>query len=127
MEIIKVAAFAFIALAITMLFKNRRQDIAISISMIAGILIFMFMLPRITAVMQVLQQFALKAKVDFVYLSTVIKILGIAYIASFCSEICKDAGQNSIASKVEFSGKILILMLAVPILMGVLNAILNII
>ncbi|AAK80049.1 stage III sporulation protein AD [Clostridium acetobutylicum] len=127
MEIIKVVAFAFVALAVTLVFKGKRDDIAVSVSMIAGILIFIFMIPRITAVMQILQQFALKAKVDFVYLTTVLKILGIAYIASFCSEICKDAGQNSIASRVEFSGKILILMLAVPILMGVLNAILNII
>lgn len=127
MEIIKIAAFAFIALAITLVFKGKKDDVALSISMIAGILIFIFMIPKITSVMQVLQQFALKSKVDFVYLTTVFKILCIAYVASFCSEICKDAGQNSIASKVEFSGKILILMLAIPILMGVLNAILNII
>lgn len=126
MEIIKVVAFAFIALSIVLVFKNRRDDLAIHISIVAGILIFLFMLDKITAVLQLLQDLALKANIDFIYLNTVFKILGIAYLASFCSEICKDAGQGTLASKVEFAGKILILVLAVPILMAVLQSIVKI-
>jgi len=48
------------------------------------------------------------------------------HISSFCSEICRDAGESSIASKVEFAGKILILTLAIPILMAVMQTILKI-
>ncbi|MDP4144795.1 MAG: stage III sporulation protein AD [Bacillota bacterium] len=126
MDIIKVVAFAFISLILVLVFRGRRDDLAVQISAVVGILIFFFMLTKITAVIQLLQQLALKANVDFVYLSIVLKILGIAYIASFCSEICRDAGEGNIASKVEFAGKILILVLAIPILMGVLNSILKI-
>ena len=54
------------------------------------------------------------------------KILAIAYLASFASEICKDAGASTIGSKVEFAGKIMILSLAIPILMAVLDSILKI-
>jgi stage III sporulation protein AD len=102
MEIIKVVAFAFTALFIVLIFKGRRDDLAIQVSIAAGVLIFLFMI------------------------NTVFKILAIAYLASFCSEICKDAGENSIAAKVEFSGKILILVLAIPILMAVMQSILKI-
>lgn len=126
MEIVKVVAFALIALLIVLLFKNRRDDITVQISVAAGILIFLFMISKVTAVIQFLQQLAVKANIDVVYLTTVFKILGIAYLASFCSEICKDAGQSSIASKVEFAGKIFILVLAIPILMAVLQSILRI-
>lgn len=126
MEIIKVVAFAFIALFIVMLFKGRRDDIALYVSLAAGIIIFMFMITKITAVLQFVQQLAAKANIEFVYLSTVFKILGIAYLASFCSEVCKDAGQASLGTKVEFAGKILILLLAIPILMAVLQSILRI-
>ena len=76
--------------------------------------------------MSFLQTLANKANIDVVYLNTVFKILGIAYLASFCSEICRDAGENSIAVKVEFAGKILILVLAIPILMAVMQSILKI-
>ncbi|EGO86595.1 stage III sporulation protein AD [Clostridium botulinum C] len=127
MEIVKIVTFAFITLFIVLMFKNRSDEFVIHISIAAGIIIFIFMIDKITAVMQLLQQLALKANIDFVYLNVVFKILGIAYLASFCSEICKDAGQGSIASKVEFAGKILILVLAIPILMAVLQGIVRII
>lgn len=125
MEIIKIVAFAFIALSVTLVFRNEKQEIAVLISVVFGILVFLFMLSKVTSVLELLQKLALKANIDFVYLTTVFKILGIAYLASFCSEICRDSGESNIASKVEFAGKILILVLAIPILMGVLNAILK--
>lgn len=126
MEIIKIVAFAFMALFIVLIFKGRRDDIAIQVSIAAGILIFLFMVNKLTIIMGFLQTLANKAGIDVIYLNTVFKILGIAYLASFCSEICKDAGENSIAAKVEFSGKILILVLAIPILMAVMQSILKI-
>jgi stage III sporulation protein AD len=126
MEIIKIVAFAFMALFIVLLFKGQRDDIAVYISIAVGVMIFLFMITKITAVLQFIQQLASKANIDFIYLTTVFKILAIAYLASFCSEICKDAGQGSLGAKVEFAGKILILVLAIPILMAVLQSILKI-
>ncbi|GAA0723785.1 stage III sporulation protein AD [Clostridium malenominatum] len=124
MEIVKIVAFAFTALFIVLTIQ--KQELAMQVSLCAGIIIFLFMINKITAIMSLLQQLSLKANIDFVYLTTVFKILGISYLASFCSEICRDAGQSSIASKVEFAGKILILVLAIPILMAVLQSILRI-
>ncbi|MCR1934184.1 stage III sporulation protein AD [Clostridium tepidum] len=126
MEIIKIVAFAFISLFLILIFKDRREDLAVQISIAAGVLIFLFLSSKITAILQFMQQLASKTNIDFIYLTTVFKILGIAYLATFCSEICKDAGENSLASKVEFAGKILILGLAIPILMAVLQSILKI-
>jgi len=126
MEIVKIVAFAFIALAIVVILRKSNDTLAVQVSTVVGILIFLFMISKITAILQLLQQLALKANIDFVYLNTVFKILGIAYLASFCSEICRDAGEGNIASKVEFAGKILILVLSIPILMAVLQSILKI-
>ncbi|SHH37263.1 stage III sporulation protein AD [Clostridium grantii] len=126
MDIIKVVSFAFIALAVIVTIRKERQDLAIQISLVAGILIFIFMITKISSVLQLLQELAIKANIDFIYLDVVFKILGISYLASFCSEICRDAGESNLASKVEFAGKILILVLAIPILMAVLQSIMKI-
>lgn len=126
MDIIKVVGFAFIALAIVLIFRGRRDDIAVQVSIVTGILIFLFMVSKLTSVMQFLQQLSIKANIDFVYVNTIFKVLGIAYLASFCSEVCKDAGEGSIATKVEFAGKVCILFLAIPIIMAVLQSILKI-
>lgn len=126
MEIIKIVLFTLVGLFIFMIFKNRRDDISIFIPIVVGALIFIMLIPKISSILVFLENLASKAKVDNLYIGTVLKIIGIAYIASFCSELCKDSGANSLASKVEFSGKILILILAVPILMAVLDSILKI-
>lgn len=126
MEIIKIVAFAFIAVIIVFILRKENGVLAIQVSTVVGILIFLFMIGKITAILQLLQQLALKANIDYVYINTVFKILGIAYLASFCGEICRDAGEGSIAAKVEFAGKILILVLSIPILMAVLQSILKI-
>ncbi|MPM97799.1 hypothetical protein SDC9_144978 [bioreactor metagenome] len=126
MEIIKVVTFALVALIIVMVVKNERNDIAVFLSLVAGIMIFIFMISKLTIVINFLQSLSNKANIDVVYLDTVFKVLGIAYLSSFCSEVCKDAGEGSIAAKVEFAGKILILTLAIPILMAVMRSILKI-
>ena len=126
MEIVKVVAFAFITLFVVLVFKNKRDDLIVHISIVAGVVIFLFMIDKITSVLQLLQELALKANIYFIYLNIVFKILGIAYLASFCAEICKDAGQGNLGSKVEFAGKILILVMAIPILMAVLQSIVKI-
>lgn len=126
MEIVKIVAFVFIALSIVVIIRHENDALAVQISTVVGILIFLFMITKITAILQLLQQLALKANIDYVYLNIIFKILGIAYLASFASEICKDAGEGTLASKVEFAGKILILALSIPILMAVLQSILKI-
>ena len=40
-------------------------------------------------------------KIDAVYLTAMLKILGVTYLAEFASAICKDAGYQTIAEQIE--------------------------
>ena len=126
MEIIKVVSFALAALFIFMLLGERKKELAVLGAIIAGAIIFLALIDKLSEIINFINTIADKANIDMVYIGIVLKILAIAYLSTFCSEICKDAGATSIASKVEFAGKILILALAIPILMAVLNSILQI-
>lgn len=126
MEIIKVAFFAFTALFIFLLLKDKKSEVGLFVVLAAGIGIFLYMIGQLGDVIDFIKEIANKANIDTVYIGIVLKILSIAYITSFCSEICKDSGAGSIGTKVEFAGKIMILGLAIPILMAVLNSILQI-
>lgn len=127
MEILKVVGVGLLGMILIMLFKDYRGDkIKIQISVVTGILIFTFMIPKLTLVIDFLKILGDKAGINNSYLNLIFKILGIAYLTSFCSEICKDAGASSIAYKIEFSGKIIILSLSIPILTAVLDSILKI-
>ncbi|WP_055071080.1 stage III sporulation protein AD [Clostridium massiliamazoniense] len=126
MDILKIVAFALVVLFFYMFLKEHKQSFAVNILIVAGIMIFIFMVPKISEVLGFVREIATDSGVDIAYIEIVLKILGISYLASFCSELCKDAGAGSLAAKVEFSGKIMILILAIPILMAVLNSILKI-
>ena len=126
MLILKVVSFIFVALFLYLFFKDKRSDLSVLIMLAAGVFVFIFCLSQISEILAFLKTISEKAGIDIVYLGIVLKILAIAYIASFASEICKDAGAGSLASKVEFAGKIFILVLAIPILMAVLDSILQI-
>ncbi|RAK22338.1 stage III sporulation protein AD [Anoxybacillus vitaminiphilus] len=74
-----------------------------------------------------LQKIAVDANVNMIYLETILKIIGIAYIAEFGAQISKDAGQGAIASKIELGGKILILAMAIPILTAIIETVIGLI
>lgn len=126
MDIIKIIGFSFTALFLYLIFKDKRNDLATLISLVSGIVVFSLILTKLSEIVYFVKDIANKANIDMVYIGIVVKILGISYLATFCSEICKDAGATSIGSKVEFSAKILILSLSIPILMAVLQSILQI-
>ena len=126
MLILKVISFVFIALFLYLFLKDKKSDIAALVMLAAGILVFIFCIDQLGEIINFIKTLSSKAGIDTLYIGIVLKILAIAYLASFASEICKDAGAGSLASKVEFSGKIFILVLAIPILMAVLQSILQI-
>jgi stage III sporulation protein AD len=125
-EIFQIIGLALIATIIVIVLKAHRPEIAIQISLVTGILIFMLVLGKIAVVVELLSSYADKVKIDMVYLSTLLKIVGIAYVAEFGAEVCKDAGEGAVASKVELAGKVIIIVLAVPIITSLLDLIINI-
>ncbi len=74
-----------------------------------------------------IEQIAVNAKINLIYVETILKIIGIAYIAEFAAQISKDAGLGSIAAKIELAGKVLILAMAVPILTVLIETIIGLI
>ena len=126
MDILKIISFILISLFLYLLFKDKRSDLAVLILLVSGVMVFIYSIGQINEIITFLKNIAEKAEIDGLYLGVILKIIGIAYISSFCSEICKDSGASSLASKVELSGKLFILILAIPILMAVLNSIIEI-
>lgn len=126
MLIVKVVAMAFVALFIMMLLKNTKSELNPLMAITTGALIFFVVIDPLKEVITFLQTIADKANIDTVYIGIVLKILAIAYIASFSSALCRDANVDSLASQIDFAGRIMILVLAIPILMAVLNSILQI-
>ncbi|OAB44147.1 stage III sporulation protein AD [Paenibacillus glacialis] len=116
MEIIQVVGLGIISTILILIIKEQKPMFAFLIAASTSILIFLFLMGKIGAVINELERMAESAGVQMIYLKTILKIIGIAYIAEFGSQIVRDAGQESIASKIELAGKVLIMVLAIPII-----------
>ena len=64
-----------------------------------------------------------KTSIDSSYIIVILKVTGIAYLIEFGKDICIDAGQNSIANKMEIAGKIIIASLSVPVITSVFEVV----
>lgn len=127
MDIFKIVGIGIIATILSITVKKERPEIALQISLVAGITIFIYIVTKLKIVIELLNLISSKLDIDYIYISTIFKIVGIAYVAEFGAQICKDAGESAIASKIELAGKVLIMILAIPILVGLLNTILQLI
>ncbi|HZX46791.1 MAG TPA: stage III sporulation protein AD [Clostridia bacterium] len=127
MEIIQIVGISIIAVILAVVIRQYRPELALQISVVTGLLIFFVVIFKMASVLDALRTFTGRMNIDTVYISTIFRIVGIAYIAEFGAQVCKDAGENSIASKIELAGKVIILVLAVPILMALMELIIEII
>ncbi|ADC48383.1 stage III sporulation protein AD [Alkalihalophilus pseudofirmus OF4] len=113
-----------IATFLALVVKEQKPMFAFLLTVFVGVIIFIFLVDEITKIIEMLESIARNANINMVYLQTILKIIGIAYIAEFGAQIAKDAGQAAIATKIELAGKILILVMAIPILTAVIEMVL---
>ncbi len=126
MDIIKIVIFCLIAVVILRLLKQYGHDsIAVLFAAAVGVLVFIYLINYLGPLLNLMREITAKGNMNFTFLDTLLKVIGIAYIAEFGSQICKDANENLIAAKIELAGKVFILLLAVPIILLVLESILN--
>lgn len=125
-EIVQVVGLAIVSVVLLLVIRQQRPEVAVLLGLAVGLAVFLMVAQRLAAVLDFLRDLASRAKVDSLYLNTILKIVGIAYMAEIGTQVCHDAGENSVASKVELAGKILILVLAMPIVMAILETILKV-
>ena len=125
MEIIQIVGLGLIATILIIVVREQKPLFAFLLAAFTGLFIFMFLIGKIDSVIKVLEDLANRSGIPSIYLKTILKIIGIAYIVEFGAQIVRDAGQESIASRIEFAGKVLILVMAVPIISVIVETVIG--
>lgn len=125
-EIIKIVGIGLIALVISIVLKQYRPEYTIYVSIVAGILILVFIMSKITGIINLLKSISDKTYINKQFLSILLKITGIAIITEFAVSICTDAGEKAIASKIEIGSKVIIIAMSIPIISSLLELIIEI-
>ena len=121
MDIFKVVAFGLVATILIVLIKEQRKEMALMLTIIASLGIILFAIDEISGIITLLANLAERSGINKDYLMIIIKVTGIAYIVEFGKNICQDAGQSAIATKLEMAGKVAIVSLSIPIISALLT------
>lgn len=124
-DIVQIVGLGLIATFLVIVVKEQKPVFAFTITVFTGAIIFLYLIGEIQNIIQMLEGLAAKANIEIIYVETVLKIIGIAYIAEFGAQITRDAGQGAIASKIELAGKLLIMAMAIPILKLIIETVLR--
>jgi stage III sporulation protein AD len=123
--IAQIVGAGLIAALLLSLVRSAQPAFGVALSLAAAAALFLFLLPDLVQVVRLLQGYALRGGVSPSLLGVVFKVLGIAYLTEFGAGICRDAGESSLAARVELGGKVLIFLLAIPVLNAVLSLVLR--
>ena len=118
---IKVAIIGIVAIVLATQLKSIKGEYGTYISMAACVIILFLGTSKLQVIVDGVNKIESYININPTYLSILLKIVGITYIAEFASSLCKDAGHGAIASQIEFVGKLTILSISMPILLALLD------
>ncbi len=123
MTVISIAAIGIAAALLATQFKSVKGEYGIYLAMAAGLVICFYSATKLKTVTETFARVRSYIPVNSIYLDTLLKMAGIAYIAEFASGICKDAGYGSLGNQIEIFGKLSILAISMPILLALLETV----
>ena len=118
---------AMVSTILCIVIKKDRPEMANFVALTAGIIILLSVVMKLSFIVDGIQSLADKVNIPSMYISLIIKLIGICYIIEFAISLCNDCGEKSIASKLEFGGKIIIMTMSFPILLSIVDTIISLI
>lgn len=112
-----------IAVSIALVLKNQRPELALQVSVVTGIVLLGAAIAIAGEIKQQAEEFMRDYSVDGAGIAAVVKITGIAYTTQFSADICRDAGESAVASRIELAGRLMMLLAALPMVLSAVEAI----
>ena len=118
---IRIAAIGLTGAVLTLILRQQRPELAAVSALASGLVILFLVMEQILPLMAFLRDLSERYGLDEGAFGSVLRIVGVAYIGEFGVQACKDAGEASIAAKVELGAKVIILGLCLPIAVNILE------
>lgn len=123
MEIIRISVVGIAGVFLAILVKQVRPEYSLYITMAAGIAILFYSAGKLSYLLLSLRKIQQYVPVDSMYMTILLKMIGITYIGQFCAGICKDAGYSTVAGQIEIFGRLAVLAVSMPVLTALLETI----
>ncbi len=122
MEIlVKIIGIAIITTVAVLIIKQLKPELAVVVGLAGSIIIVIIIVNMLGSVFNIFDGIVERTGVDKELFVVVLKIIGIGYLTEFSANLCLDAGVNSMADKIMLAGKVVIMLMALPIINNLLE------
>ena len=125
MDILKIIAIGIITVICSVILKQVKPELSI-LAVISGCVVILFLIVQsVGGVLEEYKTIIDKTGLNSGIFTSVLKIIGVGYLVEFAGDICSEAGVSSVSNKILLAGKILILVMCLPIIKNLLEIIIN--
>lgn len=118
MLILRICAIAAITAICAFILKNYKSELVPLCLTAGGIIMFLYAFDYLAESVEFIKSFSQNAGIDNEIIRTVFKIIGIGFIVELTAGSIKELGFEGVSDKLILCGKIILFMVAVPILSG---------
>lgn len=123
MDIFKIIGVGLITSITVLIVKQVKPEIAVVLGMAGGIVMILMLVDSLMGIVSSFTSILKKSGLTSSIFSVVLKIVGVGYLTEFSANLCSDSGSNSIADKIMLAGKIIILVISLPIISNIIEII----
>ena len=116
MNFLQIVAIGIISAMLISLLKQSKPEIAILLGVAVGIIVIILVVDELYEIILSFYNIAEVSGIAGDVFALLLKIVGIGYIAEFSSSVCADSGCKSIGEKILFAAKVVIMIMALPII-----------
>ena len=115
MDLLRVIGVAIATTVAVLLLRPHKPEIAALLGLFGGLVVVLMFVESLQFVIDNVAGLVQRTGVQADLFSALLRIVGIGYLTEFAAATCDEAGNPSMAKKVTLAGKVLILILALPI------------
>lgn len=121
--VVKIAVIGIVCSLLVMYLKNLKPEYGQLLLLAVGVVLSFFAFAYLKNMAELLEELTGKITLQKSYLTVLLKMIGIAYVCEFASNLCRDAGCQTIAGQVEMIGKLSMLFISTPIVTSLIEMI----
>ncbi len=124
---IKIVFVALIGVVASLMLKKVNSELGFAAVILTGVIIIGMLYVDIGNVVAVFKTFNSGYGISDEHIKLLLKVLGISYITQFGSSVAEECGEKLVAKKIEFAGRVFVISLSIPILLNLMNTVIDLI
>ncbi|MCH5155553.1 MAG: hypothetical protein J1F69_03015 [Clostridiales bacterium] len=121
MEIFRIAAIALITAFCVLVLREVKSELAPIVALAGGVVVLLSVIDYFSDVFSVISAIAKRAGIASSIMTLLFKVIAIGYITEFSSSVIDDMGMSSLSDKVTLAGRLIIVVMSLPIVMQLFN------